>query len=122
MLVSASRGGRWPLALTLAILGACAEESTAPTVRGALTPHAVIDNVITVTTASGGKEVGSLRWAVASAAGGEIIRFDPSLAGATINIDSTIPSRKPSRSKAQQTAASRSTVAERGSFFRSRIS
>jgi hypothetical protein len=94
MLVSASRGGRWPLALTLAILGACAEESTAPTVRGALTPHAIIDNVITVTTASGGKEVGSLRWAVASAAGGEIIRFDPSLAGATINIDSTIPVKK----------------------------
>jgi len=47
-------------------------------------------DVITVTNTRGTKDVGSLRWAVAQATGGEIIRFDPRLSGATITLDSTL--------------------------------
>src|SRR6476620_4926382 len=88
------RAGHWPLALMLLTLGACADEPVAPAASGIRRlsgPNANLGDVITVTTTSGGKDVGSLRWAVAQASGGEIIRFAPAIAGATIVVDSTIP-------------------------------
>ena len=91
MLRFPSRVGHWPLALTLAALGACADEPTAPGVSHIARPNANLGDIISVTTTSGGKEVGSLRWAVAQTTGGEIIRFAPALAGATIVIDSIAP-------------------------------
>ena len=36
----ASRAGRWPLAITLAVLGACADEPTVPTFSAPLRPNA----------------------------------------------------------------------------------
>ena len=89
-----SRAVRRLLALmlsTLATLGACTDDEhpiTAPTTPNA--PHFAVGDVITVTNARGGMEAGSLRWAVAQATGGEIIRFDPRLAGSTITVDSTL--------------------------------
>ena len=85
------RVGRWPLTLALATFAACADEPAAPTIPSVSRPNAGLGDVITVTTNSGGKDVGSLRWAVAQTTGGEIIRFAPALAGATIVVDSTIP-------------------------------
>src|SRR5215213_4251654 len=94
----APRVGRWPLALIVvatAALGACADEPVAPKIPSLSGPNANLGDIITVTTTSGGKDVGSLRWAVAQASGGEVIRFAPALAGATIVVDSTIPVRYP---------------------------
>lgn len=94
MLPLNSRGGHWPLALILLTLGACVDDPIAPAaseIRRLSGPNANLGDVITVTTTSGGKDVGSLRWAVAQTSGGEIIRFAPALAGATIVVDSTIP-------------------------------
>jgi hypothetical protein len=91
MLRSISRPGRWPLALMLVGLGACADEPSAPRIPSPSRPNANLGDVITVTNTSGGTGQGSLRWAVAQVAGGEIIRFAPALAGATIVVDSTIP-------------------------------
>lgn len=75
-----------------AALGACANSddpvsALPPTVRA---PHLAVGDVISVTNTRGGKDIGSLRWAVAQATGGEIIRFDSRLAGATITLDSTL--------------------------------
>lgn len=90
-----SRAGRWPVALiasSLTALGACADDEhriTAPVARPS-TPNMAIGDVITVTSSRGGTEEGTLRWAVAQATGGEIIRFDARLAGATITLDSTL--------------------------------
>ena len=87
----APRAGRWPLALTLAALAACADEQsdlTAPPVQSS-TAFAVYDT-ITVTNTSGGTAVGSLRWAVGQTVGGEVIRFAPTIEGATITLDSTL--------------------------------
>ena len=90
MFRSTSRGGRWSLALMLFGLGACADEPAAPRIPSLSGPNANLGDIITVTNTSGGTGVGSLRWAVAQYTGGEIIRFDPSLAGATIVVDTTI--------------------------------
>lgn len=90
-----SRAGRRPLALAsigLAALAACGDEPTAnrtPAATG-LRPHASVGQVITVTSKAGTDAAGTLRWAVAQATGGEIIRFDPRLAGSTITLDSTL--------------------------------
>ena len=90
-----SRASRWPLALiasSLAALGACADGEqpiTAPSARPS-TPNMAIGDIITVTSSRGGTEEGTLRWAVAQTTGGEIIRFDARLAGATITLDSTL--------------------------------
>ena len=90
-----SRAGRWPLALyitALTGLGACADDErsiTGPAAH-AVEPHMALGEVITVATARDGSEVGSLRWAVAQATGGEVIGFDPRLAGCTITLDSTL--------------------------------
>ena len=85
-----SRVARWPLAITLAALAACADEPVGVKPKPKLTPHASVDGYITVTNTSGGTEVGSLRWAAAQAVGWDIIRFDPSLAGATITLQAGI--------------------------------
>src|SRR5687768_14281658 len=91
MLSFASRAGRVPLALALAALAACADEPSAPTRSSPVGPNLNIGDVIIVTTTSGGTGVGSLRWAVAQATAGHVIRFAPELAGATIVVDSTMP-------------------------------
>lgn len=90
-----SRVGRWPLALyitALTGLGACADDERSITGPSAQTiePNMALGEVITVTNARGGSEVGSLRWAVAQATGGEVIGFDARLAGSTITLDSTL--------------------------------
>lgn len=97
MLSFASRAGRWPLALTLAALAACADEPTGARVRvpTALEPHASVGDVILVTNTSGGTGVGSLPWALGQVTGGEIIRFDPSLAGDTIKLQSMLEAFEP---------------------------
>ena len=92
---STLRVGRLPLAFMLAglaTLGACADDqqpvTAPPTLPNA--PNLAVGEVVTVTNARGGIETGSLRWAVSQATGGEIIRFDPRLAGSTITLDSTL--------------------------------
>jgi hypothetical protein len=72
-------------------VGACADEPVAPRIPSLSGPNANLGDVIVVTSTSGGKDIGSLRWAVAQATGGETIRFAPALAGATIVVDSTMP-------------------------------
>ena len=90
----ASRRAGWALALMLPTLVACADESspTAPVLPAK--PHFGIGAVVTVTNASGGTGTGSLRWAVNAAGDQGAIAFDPSLAGATITLDSTIHTAK----------------------------
>ena len=81
----------WPLALSLAFLGACADETTSPLVP--TDPNAAIiePNVVSNTNDTG---IGSLRWTLGWTIGGETIRFDPSLAGQTIALDSVLYIRK----------------------------
>ena len=93
-----SRAARWPRVLIIAAaaaLGACADEPVAPK-----TPPTVASKSagptspwvdVTVTNVSGGVEVGSLRWAANQIqSGGGVIRFDPSLDGATIVLNGTL--------------------------------
>jgi hypothetical protein len=86
----ASRAVRWTLALALPVLVACTAEPTPTGPALPQRPNLIVGNVITVTTASGGREVGSIRWATSVAADFDVIRFDPSLDGATITLDSTL--------------------------------
>jgi hypothetical protein len=85
----ASRVGRWPLVVMCAALAACADDPTAARVVAPETlpsPNAAIGDVILVTTASGGTEAGSLRWAASIATGGEIIRFAPEIKNEIIRL------------------------------------
>jgi hypothetical protein len=99
----ASRAGRWPLALSLAALtalSACADDAVAPKTpsRPNLTASAAADDFVelTVTNASGGLEIGSLRSEVNQIrSGGGAIHFDPSLDGATITLDAPLNSDGP---------------------------
>ena len=98
----ASRAGRWPLALTLLgliALGACADDPVAPKIpsKPNLSASASDDFVeLTVTNASGGLEIGSLRSEVNQIrSGGGAIHFDPSLDGATITLDAPLNSDGP---------------------------
>jgi hypothetical protein len=104
MLRHISRAGRRPLALTLATLGvtlaalggltACADAPLATAPGAPNKPDLAAGDVYTVTTTNDAG-VGSLRWALSWTTGGETIRFDPSLAGQTITLDSMITTRKP---------------------------
>src|SRR5688572_8794655 len=94
MHASSSRARRWPLAFTLstlmtAVLAACADRPTEPTFHAALTPNAEVGDPHTVTNTND-NGIGSLRWVLGYTTGGETIRFDPTLAGQTINIDSAL--------------------------------
>ena len=99
MYTATFRAGRWPLALGLLglfALGACVDDPVAPR-----TPPTVASKAssiptgewvdVTVTNASGGTDVGSLRWAAdqIQSAGGAIT-FAPALDGATIVLNGTI--------------------------------
>src|SRR4030095_11266958 len=94
MYIVAPRGGRSRLALSLlslAVLAACADEPVAPKTPPARASNSVPPTgdfvEVTVTNASGGFEVGSLRWAAGqSHSAGGAIKFDPSLDGATITL------------------------------------
>src|SRR5688500_10478596 len=92
--MASRRAGSAALALMVPALVACADESspTAPALPAK--PHFGVGAVVTVTNASGGTGTGSLRWAVSVAGDGGAIAFDPSLAGATITLDSTIHTAK----------------------------
>ena len=82
---STSRAGRWPLALTLLAVAACAEDPPATAPHATRPSGQSLDgNVILVTNASGANVPGSLRWAVSIADGTSVINFDASLAGDTI--------------------------------------
>ena len=89
----ATRAGRWPLALTVVLLGACVDEPVAPTLSKPATPNAAAGDVFVVTNAND-NGIGSLRWSLGFATGGETIRFDPSLGGQTIVLDSSLYIRK----------------------------
>ncbi len=86
-----TRSGHRPLALAalvLAALAACADEPTAtrlPVPADAQHEQMGTGPVITVTNTSGSDNVlGSLPWAFKQITSDAVIRFDPSLAGATI--------------------------------------
>ena len=90
-----SRTGRWPrmfIVAALSALGACTDNEQSATAPFSLPnkPHLAVGDVITVTNTRGTTDAGTLRWAVAQATGGEIIRFDPRIAGSTITLDSTL--------------------------------
>jgi len=93
----ASRAGRWPLALSLAAtitLGACADDPVAPKIpsKPNLSASPTGDFIeVTVTSTSGGTEVGSIRWAAGQirSAGG-VIKFAPTLDGATITLNGSL--------------------------------
>jgi hypothetical protein len=84
------------LAFALAALGACTDEPfpTESAEGPTMGPQLAAGDVYTVTNTND-NGVGSLRWALSYATGGEIIRFDPALAGQTITVDSTIYTYKP---------------------------
>jgi len=87
------RAARWPLALSLVVVAACADDppTTAPNVPpGSVTRQALDGNVILVTNASGANVPGSLQWAVGMAGGTSVIQFDAGLAGDTIPLDATL--------------------------------
>ena len=70
-------------------LGACSDQPVTTEARSSLRPHLAAGDVLLVTNTTDNNP-GSLRLAIRQATGGEIIRFDPSLAGATITLDSTL--------------------------------
>ena len=82
------RAGRWPLALTLAAL-ACADDPVGPTRSPAPRPSAGIVGIPVVTNTNDAGD-GSLRWALGSAASDGIVRFDSTLAGQTITLNSPL--------------------------------
>jgi hypothetical protein len=77
------------LALNLAALSACRDQRDLFEPPPDLTPQAAVGDVFTVTNTNDAG-VGSLRWALGFTTGGEIIRFDPALAGQTITVDSPL--------------------------------
>jgi len=86
-----SRAVRWTPALMLPALVAWVDEPQPATASPSRRTAAVAAyDTITVTNTSGGTGEGSLRWAVSQATGGETIRFDPALAGATVKLDTIL--------------------------------
>jgi hypothetical protein len=86
-----SRGARWALALTLIGVAACADDlpTAAPRVP-AISRDVTAGSIILVTNTSGSNVPGSLPWAVSQTDGGSVIQFDPSIAGDTIALESTL--------------------------------
>jgi hypothetical protein len=76
-------------AVMLSLVG-CTDEPTEPMRNNVPGPSFGVGDVLTVTNTSGGTAIGSLRWVMSQIQGGEVIRFDPSLAGQTIVLDTTI--------------------------------
>jgi hypothetical protein len=85
-LVPAAR--RTALLLSILAVAACTDDPASP--RAPAAPRGAVGDVYTVTNTDGGSAVGSLRWALSLATGGEIIRFAPDLAGDTIVLDTTL--------------------------------
>ena len=84
-----SRAGRWPLALMIVALAACSDSPVSPTIPSVLKPNAdIADPVVVANTNDDG--IGSLRWVLRYATGGETIRFAAGLAGQTIALDSAL--------------------------------
>ncbi|HEX6308281.1 MAG TPA: right-handed parallel beta-helix repeat-containing protein [Longimicrobiales bacterium] len=89
------RAGLPALLIALGSLGACVDDAPGPVAPIERAQVSGLSNVIMVTSTSGGTETGSLRWAVSQAAAGDVIRFDPSLTGATITLDQAAQSVEP---------------------------
>lgn len=79
--------------LTLFAAAACSDEQE-PIAAPTVTPQFAAGDVYVVTNTND-SGVGSLRWALSYATGGEMIRFDASLAGQTIALDSALDVRTP---------------------------
>jgi hypothetical protein len=94
MQTSILRAGRWSLAFTgIVALAACSDDlpTNPPPSSQAPKPNKLAGDVVMVTNTLGSGAFGSLRWAVVLAANeGDIIRFDPSIAGDTILVDTTL--------------------------------
>lgn len=75
--------------LSVLVLGACSDRPATTEAPSGLRPHLAVGDVLLVTNTTDNNP-GSLRLALRQATGGEIIRFDPTLAGATITLDSTL--------------------------------
>src|SRR5687768_16898054 len=89
-----SRVGRLPLAFTFALLGACSDDPAGPARSLPSAAELTVADPLTVTNTSD-SDIGSLRRVLKYIAGGETIRFDPSIAGQTIVLDSSIALYKP---------------------------
>jgi hypothetical protein len=85
-----TRPGRAIVALAVVALSACVDTPNPTEVRVPRAPSLAVGGVILVTNASGAGVAGSIRQALNQATGGEIIRFDPTLAGAKIVLDTTL--------------------------------
>jgi hypothetical protein len=80
------------LVLIAAALSACADRSNPTESASHLLPRRSVGPgaVIVVTTTNDGLLAGTLRSAVNQTIGGEVIHFDPSIAGAKITLDTTL--------------------------------
>lgn len=85
-----SRALRGIMGGLLLALAACADEPTAPLTLLEPVAALAVGDVLMVTNTSGSDDIGSLRWVLGQIEGGEVIRFDPALAGQTIVLDTTI--------------------------------
>lgn len=81
---------RLTLIVITTALASCTEEPSPSEPIQGLEPQFNVGGVLMVTNTSGGTAVGSLRWAASYVTGGEVIRFDPVLAGKTIVLDTTL--------------------------------
>ena len=84
------RAVRFTVALMIPALQACADQASTTAPIPPRQPNLGIGAIVTVTNTSGGTNTGSLRWAAAQTGDYGVIQFDPSLAGATITLDSTL--------------------------------
>ena len=89
MLTYPLRAGRWPLALAIFALAACSDSPVSPAIPSIHQPNADIADPVTVANTND-DGIGSLRWVLRYAPSGETIRFDASLAGQTIALDSVL--------------------------------
>jgi hypothetical protein len=94
MLRFASTASRWPVALTLAALAACADDPTAPVRSPAPRPDADVVGIALVSNTNDAGD-GSLRWALGAAPSGGVVQFDTALAGQTITLSSPLVASHP---------------------------